>query len=210
MFVTLQASALQYLVRGLHHFASTDKMLPLLAGMRLEVMDGDLVAVTTDRFIAGRRRVEAEAWCVEPFGVTVPAKEFEAFARKIGKDQLHSEIRLEVEGGRLAVVMDGTLMQTFQIMDGDYPRVDRLFETALTKADQADVAAAPLGVSGANLAKIAKLTGKGNPNVQFLIPKAVGASVLFHAADVLGLVMPLRQGEDGRNVILDQMRELFG
>lgn len=192
MKLELTNGAFRALFTNIHMFASTDAMLPTLAGARLELDGTDLRVTVTDRFGAITRKTDTLASdAFEP--VTLDAKSLHDVARKLPKSQAYGAVTITVDGpdARHADIAmgDGSRL-TVPVIDGDYPNVMRIFEGAI---ESAVTEVSPMfALSASNLTKIAKLWQRGDTPPSFALSERQHGPVLFTVGSTVGVVMPLR------------------
>jgi DNA-binding transcriptional MerR regulator len=106
-------------LRAVRFAAGTDPGFPVLTGVLLEVADGTLTAVATDRY----RMAVASAPATGAVSVVVPAELADRLAA------LDGEVELTVSGGRVTVRAGATTVEG-PVLDGAFPDRTRLLPTA--------------------------------------------------------------------------------
>lgn len=116
--------------------AGRDEMLPLLTGVRLEMEGSTISLMATDRFRASLRDLE---WYPEKSDISaqalVPAKVLSETARSLVSG---GDITIAISSGEAGegligfegIVGSGSRRTTTRLLEGDFPRVRQLFQTA--------------------------------------------------------------------------------
>jgi DNA-binding transcriptional MerR regulator len=106
-------------LRAVRFAAGTDPGFPVLTGVLLEVADGTLTAVATDRY----RMAVASALATGSLSAVVPAELADRLAA------LDGEVELTVSGGRVTARAGATTVEG-AVLDGAFPDRSRLLPTA--------------------------------------------------------------------------------
>lgn len=106
--------------------AGKDDTLPMLTGVRLEIADGKLVLVATDRFRLAMREFE---WTPDEtlgdVAVLVPAKTLNDSAKTLGASGAKVELSLAANDGLLGLSGNGRRTTT-RLLDADFPKYRQL------------------------------------------------------------------------------------
>lgn len=197
-------------LRAVRFAVGADPAYPMLAGVLLEIADGTLTAVATDRY----RLAVASAPATGTASVLVPA----AVADRLA--ELDGEVTLQVDGGRITArcrtaVVDGA------VLDGAFPDWRRLLppagrpvavedrvlraavaaggtRTVRREADGVDVAVTVLSADGGRLVVDAGRDGIG-VDVEFLLQAADAGGPGQLVLDLDGPLAPVRIRPAGRD-----------
>jgi hypothetical protein len=203
--ITLTASQFKSLVAPVLPFASRDDMLPVLNSVLVESRGKWLSSTATDRFRVGVKRIE-KATTEDDQAAEWPA--FRALvsvrsARSVldlfkPRRHFNPEMTLTVDGERLIVEGSGGFdlfdASRFEhtLVDGEYPKTDSLFRTAL-----ATPAAKRVGEVGVNPAFLADFkAAAGSPTLRIVTggkPDIAGKGNPLVVTDddgFIGLLMP--------------------
>lgn len=142
--ITITARTLHALIDPVLPCASSDIGLPVLNGVLIESRGKWLTATATDRFRLGVKRIgspDGEAW--PEFRAVVSTRSLRnIFATFKPQRGLDPELDLAIEGDRLSVKASGGLddmagaSASYWLVDGEYPKADRLLRKALDAEPQ--------------------------------------------------------------------------
>lgn len=172
--------------------ASTDKFVPMLCAVRLEVRGNYLIATATDRYVAGMARTfisgdgDLTPWVGLVDGPDIKAIITEARKIKVGA----ALAELTVANGKLVFGAYGQEIRTARFVDDAYPRVELLFEKAL--AIQAG-RTRPAGVNPDLVTKfsaIAKSTGQRC--IDYWLDNKAETIAVTCGDDFIGIIMGIR------------------
>lgn len=188
--LTLTAEEFRDLITPVLPFASSDFMLPVLNGVRLEVVAGWVTASATDRFRMGIKRIKPAAGGPGSFAANVAAADLLRLLA-IFKPQrgMPTELALSVEDEKLTVEAGGgfdfaSARLSFALVSGDYPDLRRVILAALAKPQEAGL----VGFDPTLLAAIPRAVGRDTVVVR------LGNPTTFASSDqsFIGLLMPRR------------------
>ena len=216
--ITLTATQLRDLVTPVIPHASKDQTLPSLCAVRIRSAGQYVTAIATDRYRIGFQRVTLSDPPAEAgFDALVSVAVLKRILGIFRPTRWHNPaLRLTVEGLRLTVGVADTLDEprgaldasgmvgatlTFNVIDADYPKIDRLIREALeAKPDEAAMAAVfnPEFLADFRIGQPRhepmRITATGGPARPWLI--RIGD-------DFIGLLVPVRFGGDHTTVQQD-------
>lgn len=194
--ITIEASAFCDLLSRVVPFAGKDDTLPVLVAVELELVDGYLHAVATDRYRLGcaRTKVSDDA---EPWSFLLKLADAKQIVRLFSpvrkpRPPFPPEITLVREGAALRVSSKGvrldgsTLSLTFTAVDGDYIKWRSLIPSGVP------IEPAAVAVNAKYLADFQK-AARANVAIRVTVFKA-DKPILVEAEDFVGLLMPVRVG----------------
>lgn len=154
--ITLTATQLRDLVTPVLPHASKDVTLPILTALRIRTTGQYVTAIATDRYRIGFQRIALDPAPEAGFDATVYVGALKQILGIFRPTRAHNPtLSLTVEGEKLTVAAADTLDSafgarggfvgaslTFQLVNGDYPKLDRLVRDALEgEPEQAAMAA---------------------------------------------------------------------
>lgn len=191
----LKAAALFTAVSdALNFVAAEPSVVAVLAGVRLEAFDGQLVAVATDRFVLGVSRVHYSG---AAFSVTVSTQDARALARmaKTLKRDGWREATVEVDATAVSFRFSTGESMTVPGMDGDYPDWRHL----IPPTDQRMGAVIGVAYDPVFLAKFAKVRTDERLRNMVVFPAMtdarLNATVVQVGEDFIGAVRPAHKDE---------------
>lgn len=217
--ITITASQWRDLIGPVLPCAGSDTMLPVLNAVQIRTDGKWLIATATDRFRVAMKRVAKVATDDDPatewpeFVALVPLKAVKSIGAmlKPSRGSAHlSGATFTVENDRLTVEASGLFdlfdaaRFTHHLETGEYPKVAKLFTTALAVPDSER---AP--VTTLDPGFLADMKASGSPAVRVIGPKADDpkSPIVFADDDgFLALLMP-RRGEAVRESWDDVLAE---
>jgi DNA polymerase III sliding clamp (beta) subunit (PCNA family) len=195
--ITITARQFAGLVDAVIPFASADDDLPVLNTVRIESRGKYLLAMTTDRFRIGVKRLAAPddgGW--PEFAATVPLRAVRSIKQVFRPGRgMDTDLTLAItEDDVLTVEPAGALVDmlsaraSYSLERAEYPK----FASLITKALAAESAAGEFGVNPKFLADFSKVTGP-TVAVRPTAPEEEGKAapiVISDGEDFLGLLMP--------------------
>lgn len=158
--ITLTATQLRDLLTPVIPHASKDETLPTLRAVHIRTAGKYVTAIATDRYRIGFQRVALDPEPEAGFDAVLSAVAIKRLLALFRPSRSHNPaVRLTIDGARITAAAASTLDDgeqpnmwflgdglagaslTFQLVDGDYPKVDRLIRDALnSKAEDAAMA----------------------------------------------------------------------
>lgn len=199
--LNITARQLKALVAPVLPLAGRDDMLPVLTAIRVEVDGPWLIAMATDRFRLGIKRlraVEDEPW---PAGwsATIPVRTLKgilaAFKPSYREGDAQLVLTVDDDQHSLHVVAGGALLDmlgasiTYPLETGEYPKLRTLIRTGLAAPVAED------GIAGFNWALLSEFRAAapthGGPLV-IRVGAGANPTLISDGEDFIGAIMPRR------------------
>ncbi len=188
MTVQLMTNELTRILKDAQIFASADSTLPSINAVHLEARGGELLAVSTDRFVLGVSKAPLDE-SGEAFEVALPLRQVKSIVQLAGAcKQAFSKAALKVEDGKLSVAFSSgeTLTLPVELEVGPHRGWMQLLSAV---ADEPP--SKLMEINPQLLAKFARVSGaRTRLRLGFFGPsKPIRASI---GDDFVGLIMPVR------------------
>ena len=190
--ITVDLAQLRTLLTTVLPFAGGDIGLPVIATVKLEGRDGQLMAIATDRYTLGVSKISLDE--ADGFEALVRAKDVRhILATFKNRKAIQSKVALTVTDGSITVsLVDGLfadaddLTARYGLMDGVYPKVLHIFR------DWKPAGTAVAGCNPIYMARFQHVTSmRGEP-----VKVSIGAGrcpVIIQAGDYfIGAIMPVQ------------------
>lgn len=132
VYCTIPADTLRVMLEGA--MVAADKTLPTLTGVRIEWANGDVTAVSTDRYrlyrgvynVASR----GESGMGDEGAILLPADEVKALMSLLPKvnTRIPSNLMVHIQGNGNIAAEDGSWSRTCQLLLGEFPKWRALVE----------------------------------------------------------------------------------
>ena len=130
---TLPAAELRAALRQSGVAASIDETLPVLNGVRVEMTEGDIDLLATDRYRLAYNHVGGEGKGAASF--LLPRRSIKAIDRFLTRGTVLFGVH---EESRRIIFSTGTTTYTVTAFDGDYPKIRSLFPDEVTGSFEVD------------------------------------------------------------------------
>ena len=203
--ITLTASQLRDLLAPVMPHASKDDTVGILVAVRIRTAGKYVTAIATDRYRIAFQRVALDPAPEPGFDALVAVRVLKRILTIFKPGRMHDPaLTLTVTDTRLTVTAADTIEQaqglddggligasmTFQLVDGDYPKIDRLVRDALNGKPE-DTAMAP-SFNPAFLADF-RIGQPRNTPMRIEPTGPVNKPWLIHIGeDFIGLLVPIR------------------
>lgn len=194
---TLKSNDLHRVLTEAKLFTSRDDTLPMLGCVRLEATETQLTAAATDRFLLGVSRAD---YAGEAFTVNIEGPDVDTLTRiaKTSKrDAEWREVTIERTDDTRSIVYGFNSGESLTITasDQEFPKYRQL----IPDTDMVDTETTSLGTEfGFDASKLARFAKIDGSHVMRVYPRGAKPTVVLIGEDFLGLIMPVRLGEDHR------------
>lgn len=192
----LKAAALHAAVSDALHFAApASAKAPALEAVRLEAVDGQFVAVATDRFTLGASRVEYSGAAFTVLIAASDAKVLAAMAKTGKRDENWREAAIDVasDGVQLTFRFNSGEALTVRSLDVEFPKWRHLLPVDAERMSST----VGMGYEPSRLAKFTKVRPGERGAALVAFPSVAsggqpGVTVIQVGPDFIGVLLPMR------------------